>query len=74
MYINSREALTIAEALHNPKAQACVVAGKVWPITTTMGKDRELRQACPYSISHALLFLYSIFLCCLILFLMHFCC
>lgn len=44
MYINHREALIIAEALHNPNAEACLVAGKVWPITTSMGKDRALRE------------------------------
>jgi hypothetical protein len=57
MYINHLEALTIAEALHNPNAEACFVAGKVWPITTSMGKDRALREVIMPTI--VCLFLYS---------------
>ncbi len=44
MSINHREALLIHKAIHNPFAIGCFIAGKIWTITTCMGKERELRE------------------------------
>jgi hypothetical protein len=44
MYISHREALLVAEAIHNPEAEGCLIAGRVWNITSTMIKEQVIRE------------------------------